>query len=155
MVAAVYCVICPHRVVQVLRCKLHPHCAGCEWCCYSVESGPEQCCSFLCLCQETRKNINDKKKKNPVTFLFDAPLPESLENFAELTCLNSSSPRGLKCQSTVARAGTSSRLLQEMQPSRNPSPATASVRESTSEQPAWHWDTAERGRGEEEVGEEI
>lgn len=67
-------VICPHRVVQisqfaphwVLRCrpcKFHPHCARCEWCCYSVGSGPEQCCSFLCLCQETWKNINDKKKK--------------------------------------------------------------------------------------------
>lgn len=152
-------VICPQRVVQVfsphwvLRCKLHPQCVGCEWCCYSVESGPEQCCSFLCLCQETRKNINDKKKKNDV-FVW-CSIPESLENFVELTCLNSSSPRGLKCQSTVARAGTSSRLLQEMQPSRNPCPATASVRESTSEQPAWHWDTAERGRGEEEVGEEI
>lgn len=75
-----------------------------------------------------------------------------MTDFAVLTCLNSSSPSGLKCQSTVARAETSSLILQEMQPSRNPSPATASVRESTSAQPPWHWDTAggNRGRGREE-----
>lgn len=67
-------------------------------------------------------------------------------HFGELTCLNSSSPSGLKCQSTVARAETSSLLLQEMQPSRNPPPATASVRESTSAQPPRHWDTAGKKR---------
>lgn len=57
------------------------------------------------------------------------------------TCINSSSPSGLKCQSTVARADTSSLRLQEMQPSRNPSPTTASLMESTSAHPPWHWDT--------------
>lgn len=65
---------------------------------------------------------------------------------AALTCLNSSSSSGLKCQSTMARAETSSRLLQEMQPSRNPSPATASVMESTSAQPPRHSHTAVRRR---------
>ncbi len=69
------------------------------------------------------------------------------KDFSELTWLNSSSPSGLKCQSTVARAKTSSRLLQEMQPSRNPPPATASVRESTSAQPPWQWDTAGKREG--------
>lgn len=65
---------------------------------------------------------------------------------AALTCLNSSSSSGLKCQSTTARAETSSRFLQEMQPSRNPSPATASVMESTSAQPPRHSHTAVRRR---------
>lgn len=62
-------------------------------------------------------------------------------DFEALTCLNSSSPNGLKCQSTVVRADTSSLRLQEMQPSRNPSPTTASVIDSTSAQPPWHWNT--------------
>lgn len=70
----------------------------------------------------------------------------SLCDSAALTCLNSSSSSGLKCQSTTARAETSSRLLQEMQPSRNPSPATASVMESTSAQPPRHSHTAVRRR---------
>lgn len=61
----------------------------------------------------------------------------------QLTCQYCFSPRGLKCQSTVARADTSSLFLQEIHFRENPSPATASVRESTSEHPPWHWETTE------------
>lgn len=66
------------------------------------------------------------------------PFHSKRNDFEALTCIKSSSPSGLKCQSTVAWADTSSLRLQEMQPSRNPSPTTASVRESTSAQPPWH-----------------
>lgn len=61
----------------------------------------------------------------------------------QLTCQYCFSPSGLKCQSTVARADTSSLFLQEIHFRENPSPATASVRESTSEHPPWHWETTE------------
>lgn len=66
------------------------------------------------------------------------PFRTKLIEFEALTCIKSSSPSGLKCQSTVAWADTSSLRLQEMQPSRNVSPITASVREFTSAQPPWH-----------------
>lgn len=56
----------------------------------------------------------------------------------DLTCVKFSSPCGLKCQSTVVMADTSPRFLQEMQPSTKGSPCTASVSESTSEQPPRH-----------------
>lgn len=62
----------------------------------------------------------------------------------KLTCTKSASPRALKCQSTVAVASTSPRILQEMQPSLNLRPATASVSESTSAHAPLHGDTAGR-----------
>ena len=58
-----------------------------------------------------------------------------------LTWTKSASPLGLKYHSTVAAPSTSLLLLQEMQPSLNPLPATASVSESTSAQAPWHWYT--------------
>ncbi|KAG7276585.1 LOW QUALITY PROTEIN: hypothetical protein CRUP_019635 [Coryphaenoides rupestris] len=67
-----------------------------------------------------------------------------------------SCPWGLKNQSTTASAGTSSLFLQEMHPSRNPFPSTASVRESTSAQPPQHPDTeGEQEEVEEEVEVEV
>lgn len=52
--------------------------------------------------------------------------------WALITCPNSTSPLALKYHSTVAVALTSLLILQEMQPSLKPRPATASVSESTS-----------------------
>lgn len=51
-----------------------------------------------------------------------------------LTRKKSASPFGLKYHSTLASPLTSLLLLQEMQPSLKPLPATASVSESTSAQ---------------------
>ena len=76
-------------------------------------------------------------------------------NVDQLTCSKSFSPLLLKNQSTVAEPSTSLLRLQEMQPSLKPSPATASVSESTSAHAPRHITTGGERVGEREGGREL
>lgn len=91
--------------------------------------------------------VGTRANKTPTLILQSTAVCSNLEYYSNhnqpqiLTWAKSASPLALKYQSTVAEASTSGLILQEMHPSLNPLPATASVSESTSAQAPWDRDT--------------